>query len=104
MINSWVVSLIRFRAGIIDCADEELKALDRKTREKLTMYGALHPNSDVHRLYFTRKNEREDLKGGGVNIKGVKDESTLRKVNKENHQRQWHEKVLHGQVYKSTKG
>ena len=47
-INSWGVSLMRYEAGIINWTDEELKALHRKTHKKLTMYGALHPRSDVH--------------------------------------------------------
>ena len=113
----------RYGAWIIDWTDEELKALDRNTRKKLTMYGALHPKSDVHRLYLTRKNRGRRLIGiekcikrernnlvlqvsGRQNetarqivrerVKGVKDESSLRKENEENHQRQWHEKALHG--------
>ena len=32
---------MRYGAAIIDWTDEELKALDRKARKKLTMYGAL---------------------------------------------------------------
>ena len=47
-INSWAVSLMQYEAGIINWTDEELKALHRKTHKKLTMYGALHPRSDVH--------------------------------------------------------
>ena len=41
--------------------DEELKALERKTRDKLTMYGALHSRSAVQRLNLARKSERRGL-------------------------------------------
>ena len=33
----------------------ELQAIDRKTRKLFTIYGALHPKSDVDRLYIPRK-------------------------------------------------
>ena len=33
----------------------ELQAIDRKTRKLFTIYGALHPKSDVDRLYMPRK-------------------------------------------------
>ena len=49
-INIWVVSLIRYGAGI----DE----IDRKTRKVMTMNKKLHPRSDVDRLYVSR------MKGG----------------------------------------
>ena len=31
------------------------KLIDRKTRKFFTIYGALHPKSDVDRLYISRK-------------------------------------------------
>ena len=33
----------------------EQQDIDRKTRKLFTMYGALHPKSDVDRLYIPRK-------------------------------------------------
>ena len=33
----------------------QLKNVDRKSRKTITMYGALHPKSDVDRLYIKRK-------------------------------------------------
>ena len=33
---------------------DEVAAMDRKTRKLMTMYGALHPKSDIHRLYLQR--------------------------------------------------
>ena len=34
----------------------EVAAMDRKTRKFMTMYGALHTKSDIHRLYLQRDN------------------------------------------------
>jgi hypothetical protein len=49
------VAIFRYGAGIIDWKDSELKSIDRTTRKNLTMYGAMHPKSDVDRLYVKRK-------------------------------------------------
>ena len=54
-INTWAVAIFRYGAGIIDWKDSELKSIDRTTRKNLTMYGAMHPKSDVDRLYVKRK-------------------------------------------------
>ena len=54
-VNSWAVAIFRYGAGIIDWKESELNSIDRKTRKTLTMYGAMHPKSDVDRLYITRK-------------------------------------------------
>ena len=40
--------------------EREPQAIDRKTRKLFTIYGALHPKSDVDRLYIPGK------EGGGV--------------------------------------
>jgi hypothetical protein len=39
----------------VEWSKVELQDLDRKTRKQLTMHGALHPRSDVDRLYLPRK-------------------------------------------------
>ena len=54
-INTWAVAIFRYGAGIIDWKESELKSIDRTTRKNLTMYGAMHPKSDVDRLYVKRK-------------------------------------------------
>ena len=54
-INSWAVALLRYGAAIINWKVDELKIMDRITRKTLTMYGALHPKSDIGRLYLKRK-------------------------------------------------
>ena len=54
-INTYAASVVRYTAGIVKWTKEELEALDRMTRKQLTLYGALHPRSDVDRLYVDRK-------------------------------------------------
>ena len=55
-INAIAVSVIRYRAGIVAWRINELEAIDRKTRQLLTMYRRLHPRTDVDRLYWKRIN------------------------------------------------
>ena len=51
-VNTWAVAILRYSAGIVEWrSDDELKELDRKTRKMMKMHGALHPKSDVDRLY-----------------------------------------------------
>ena len=54
-INTWAVAMVRYGGGILDWKSDELKKMDRQTRKTMTMYGALHPKSDVDRLYLPRK-------------------------------------------------
>ena len=49
------MAVIRYRAGMLKWKESELKNVDRKSRKTMTMYGALHPKSDVERLYIKRK-------------------------------------------------
>ena len=53
--NTWAVSLMRYGAGILKWTSEELKALDRRTRNMMTMNKALHPKSNVERIYIPRE-------------------------------------------------
>ena len=57
-VNAWAVSLLRYSAAFVSWRKSELQNIDRKTRKLFTIYGALHPNSDVDRLYITRKEGR----------------------------------------------
>ena len=41
--------------GIINCHQEELQKLERKTRKLLTIHGQHHTKADVDRLYVPRK-------------------------------------------------
>ena len=52
--NTWAVAILRYSAGVVELKTDELKVLDRKTR-KLTLYGALHPKSDVDGVYVARQ-------------------------------------------------
>ena len=54
-INTWAVAVFRYGAEILEWKESELKNVDRKSRKTMTMYGALHPKSDVNRLYIKRK-------------------------------------------------
>ena len=54
-INNWVVPVIRYTTGIVDWTIAELKDLDRKTSKLMTAYRTLHPQSDIDRLYLSRR-------------------------------------------------
>ena len=49
------MAIFRYGAGILYWEEIELKELDRNSRKTMTKYGALHPKSDVDRLYMKRK-------------------------------------------------
>ena len=51
-INTWVVPTVWCSAGIIEWTKEEVKEMDQKTRKVITMYGGLHPRSNVKLLYL----------------------------------------------------
>ena len=53
-VNTWAVSLLRYSMSFVSWRKSELQAIDRKTRKLFTIYGALHPKSDVDRLYPLR--------------------------------------------------
>ena len=54
-INTWAVSLLKYAAGVIDLTHGELEALEERVHKFMTMHNALHPKSDVDRLYLPRK-------------------------------------------------
>ena len=54
-VNTWAVSLLRYSAALVSWRKIKLQAIDRKTRKLFTIHGALHPKSDVDRLYKPRK-------------------------------------------------
>ena len=45
----------RLYLGTLQWKENELKVVDWKSRKTMTMYGALHPKSDVDRFYVKRK-------------------------------------------------
>ena len=56
-VNTWVVSVLRYGAGILKSNKDEIAKLDRRTRNMMAMYGALHPKSDVNRIYYLEQEE-----------------------------------------------
>ena len=58
-INAWTMIIFRYGTGILEWKESDLKDVDRKSRETMTIYGALYPKSDVDRLYVKRKRETE---------------------------------------------
>ena len=60
-VNTWAVSLLRYSAAFVSWRKSELQAVDRKTRKFFTIYGALHPKSDVDKLYIPRKKSGRGL-------------------------------------------
>ena len=61
-INTYAMPVISYTGGIIQWTESEVAELDRKTRKTLTMYHALHPKSDVDRLYLPRQMGGRGLK------------------------------------------
>ena len=53
-VNTWAVSLLRYSAAFVNWRKSELQTIDRRTRELFTIYGALHPKSEVDK-YIPRK-------------------------------------------------
>ena len=128
-VNTWAVSLLRYSAAFVKWRKSELQAIDRKTRKLFTIYGALHPKSDVDRLYTPRKGGRglisiEDcvelaIRGlevyvhgseerliqaaRGDKIDGLEAASVSKGSKKEKRLEDWEEKVLHGQYLRQTK-
>ena len=62
-LNTWVVSILTYGAGILKWNKNDLQEIDRKTRKFMTMNKELHPRSDVERLYVSRKNGGTGLIG-----------------------------------------
>jgi hypothetical protein len=54
-IGALAVPILRYSFGIINWRMEEIKQIDGKTREMLTMYKMHHPKADIDRLYVKRK-------------------------------------------------
>ena len=49
------MAVFRYGAGILQWKEIGLEDLDRKSKETMTMYGALQLKSDVDRFYLKRK-------------------------------------------------
>ena len=68
--NPWVVAILRYSAGVVEWKTDELKVLDRETREMMTLYDALHPKSDVDRVYVARQKGGRGLISSEMCVKG----------------------------------
>ena len=53
-VNTWAVSVVRYSDRILEWNDIELKAIDVKTQNFLTMTWAFQMKSSVDRLYMKR--------------------------------------------------
>ena len=129
-VNAWAVSLLRYSAAFVSWRKSKLQAIDRKTRKLFTIYGALHPKSDVDRSFIRSKEEGRDLisiedcvelairglevyvhgseerliqAARGGKIDGLEAASVLKRSNKKKRLEDWEEKVLHGQYLRQTK-
>ena len=60
-INSRAVSLVRYSAGILKWTKDELKAMDRKTRNIMAMNRMYHTQSDTNRLSIPRMEGGREL-------------------------------------------
>ena len=54
-INTWTISVIRYSAAFLNWTKEKTKELDRWTRKQLIAGRALHPKSNVMRIYIKRR-------------------------------------------------
>ena len=54
-INTGAVPLVRYSGPFLKWTRDELRQMDQRTRELMTMHKALHPIDDVDRLYVPRK-------------------------------------------------
>ena len=54
-LHTWAVSLLTYSAAFVSWRKSELQAIEKKTQKFFTIYGALRPKSDVHRIYIPRK-------------------------------------------------
>ena len=65
-IIAWAISIFRYGSGILQWKESKLKDVDSKSRKITTMYGALHPKSNVSRLYINSKEGGRGLMSCGT--------------------------------------
>ena len=54
-ITSWAVEVIRYSAAFIGWTKNETQELDGHTRRMMSAYHAIHPKSNVQKIYIKRK-------------------------------------------------
>ena len=126
---TWAASLLRYSAAFAGWSKSEPQAIGR-TRKLFTIYGALHPKSDVDRLYIPRKKGVRGLisiqdcvelairalevyvygsEEGMIQaarrdkIDALEAASVLKRSKKEKRLEDWEQKVLRGQYLMQTK-
>ena len=87
-INIWAVSFLRYSAIFMDWNCTELTQLDRRTRKLMTMHNALHPKSNVDRLYIPRRKE------GGRGLQGVEETVKVTNLGLENYVKESRQRLL----------
>ena len=129
-VDTWAVSLLRYSAVLASWRKSELQAIDRKTRTLFTIYGVLHPKSDIDTIYIPRKEgerglisiedcvelairglevyvheseERLIQAARGEKICSLEAASVSKRSKKAKTLEDWEEKVLHGQYLRQTK-
>ena len=60
--NSFAFPVITPTVGIVDWTNHDINHLDIKRRKILCITGNFHPNSDIDKLYISRKKGRRGLK------------------------------------------
>lgn len=60
-INTWAIPGIEYTEEILNWTQAELKAINRKIRNIMTMYHALHHCSNADQLYMPRKKDRPGM-------------------------------------------
>ena len=123
-------ALAVYRPEILQQKESELKDLGKRSRKTMTMYGALHPKSNVERLYIKRKeggrclisversvregqnsldfyvaNSKENLLKGVAAAETINTEDTVlsegfRKQKAQELKQNWREKRMHGQFFR----
>ena len=122
-INTWTVSLARYSGSILKWTSEELKQMDQRTRNLMTMQKVLHPRDDVDRLYVSRKEGGRGLasiedsvdtsiqrvedyiqKRGGRQITATSNNTDNTRTNKTTitRKQKWEEKQLYGRLKRQT--
>ena len=54
-LNSFALPLVKYSGPFLKWTRDELKKMDQRTRNLMTMHKGLHPRDDVDRLYVSRK-------------------------------------------------
>ena len=67
--NTWAVPLVRFSGPFLKWTREEVKQMDQRTKQLMTMHKALHPRDDIESLYVSRRE-------GGKGLASIEDSVT----------------------------